>query len=136
MATVVALEIPPRSAYVAVARLALSALARGAGLDDEVVEDLKIAVSEACANAVLSHEEAATDEPVTVTWTRDTNEVVIEVSDRGPVYDVDAEDPDTQGFSTRLAMSAALLRSLVDECSIGPRDDGGMRTRLVVRSPS
>lgn len=134
MATVVALEIPPRSAYVAVVRLALSALARGAGFDDEVVEDLKIAVSEACTNAVLSHEETGTDAPVTVTWTRDDHAVAIEVSDRGPVYDVDAEDPDTQGFSTRLAMSAALLRSLVDECTVGPRGDGGMSTRLVVRS--
>ncbi|HEX2050231.1 MAG TPA: ATP-binding protein [Actinomycetota bacterium] len=136
MAAVVELEIPPRSQYVGVVRLALSALARGAGLDDEVVEDLKIAVSEACTNAVLSHEEAATDAAVCVTWTRGAGEVAVEVGDRGPVYDVDADDPDTQGFSTRLAMSIALLRSLVDECTIAARPDGGMCTRLVVRSPA
>ena len=58
----VQLEIPPRSPYVGVVRLALSSLARAAGLDEEKVDDIKIAVSEACANAVLNNEEANSDE--------------------------------------------------------------------------
>jgi serine/threonine-protein kinase RsbW len=128
----VEIEIPSRTAYVAVVRLALASLARSAGLDEELVDDLKIAVSEACANAVLSNEDADGDAPVTVTWTQSSDGVVVEVGDRGAVYDPTstAEEVDSQGFSTRSLMSSSLLKSLVEECEIGPRDGGGMRTRL------
>lgn len=127
----VELEIPSRSAYVAVVRLTLGSLARSAGLDEEVVDDLKIAVSEACANAVLSHEEAGADAPVAVTWTEEDDRLVIEVADRGTPYDpAAAPTPDSGGFSSRLVMSIALLESLVDEFEFGPREGGGMATRL------
>jgi serine/threonine-protein kinase RsbW len=128
---VVELEIPARSAYVGVVRLALAALARNAGMDEEAVDDLRIAVSEACTNAVLSTEQAAPDEPVAVTWREEPGRVVVEVGDRGPVYDPEAAgEQDTQGI--RMSLSVSLLRSLVDECEIEPRPDGGMVTRLVV----
>jgi anti-sigma regulatory factor (Ser/Thr protein kinase) len=131
----VEIEIPARTVYVGVVRLALSALARSAGLDEELTDDLKIAVSEACANAVLSHEAAGTEAPVTVTWDEEPERFVVEVGDRGAVYDPDAppEQQDSQGFSTRLVMSLALLHSLVDECRLGPRDGGGMCARLAFR---
>jgi serine/threonine-protein kinase RsbW len=133
----VALEIPARGAYVAVVRLAITALARSALLDEEVADDLKMAVGEACANAVLSHETAATTAPVTVTWSDLGDRVVIEVGDRGMRYDPDApaDALDSQGFSSRFVMSLALLRSLVDECRIAPRTGGGMCTELVFRRP-
>ncbi|HEX2196059.1 MAG TPA: ATP-binding protein, partial [Actinomycetota bacterium] len=54
----VRLEIPPQSAYVAIARLAITSLGRGAGLDEEKLDDLKIAISESCANAVLAVQES------------------------------------------------------------------------------
>jgi serine/threonine-protein kinase RsbW len=131
----VAIEIPARSVYVAVVRLAVASLARGAGFDEEVVDDLKMAVGEACANAVLSHETSGSTAPVTVTWSDEGDALVVEVRDRGAGYDpfAPAEVLDSQGFSTRFVMSIALLRSLVDECQISPRDGGGMCARLSLR---
>jgi serine/threonine-protein kinase RsbW len=130
---VVRLEIPPRSPYVGVVRLAISSLARAAGLDEEKVDDIKIAVSEACANAVLNNEEASSDAPVAITWEEDDTFVRIAVADRGPTVDTsEADTVDTQGFSTRAVMSYALLKSLVDECEFEPRDGGGMTTRLLI----
>lgn len=127
------LEIPPRSAYVGVVRLAIASLAREAELDEESVDDLKIAVSEACANAVLSNEETGTDDPVTISWDDRGDSVVIEVGDRGRIYDAsDASDLDSQGFASRLVMSLGLLRSLVDRCDFFPRPGGGMLTRLIL----
>ncbi|HEV3473097.1 MAG TPA: ATP-binding protein, partial [Actinomycetota bacterium] len=79
----VEIDIPPRSSYVGVVRLAVASLARAEGLDEEQVEDLRIAVSEACANAVLAHEEQDSDEPVSVRWIQDDSRIVIEVADRG-----------------------------------------------------
>ncbi len=131
---IVQLTIPPRSPYVGVVRLAVSSLARRAGIDEETVDDLKIAVSEACANAVLNHEEVDSSDPVEVTWMEDEIQVRIEVGDRGPTIDPDQlgslDDVDTQGFSTRTVMSHALLKSLVDRCEFEPRAGGGMTTRL------
>jgi anti-sigma regulatory factor (Ser/Thr protein kinase) len=138
--SIVELEIPPGSAYVAVVRLALAALARGAGLDEEAIEELKIALSEACTNAVLVHEEASIHEPVQVRWSEEAGRLVIEVADRGPVPD--ASDPqnefDSQGFSSRMVMSRVLLEALIDKCEFVPRPNGGTITRLVVdrRSPT
>jgi serine/threonine-protein kinase RsbW len=131
----VELEIPSRSAYVAVVRLALAALARSRGLDEEVVDDLKIAVSEACANAVLSNEAAGIDAPVTVGWIEDGDRLVVDVGDRGEVYDPNdpAAEYDSQGFSTRSLMSFSLLSSLADSCEMSPRPGGGMTAHLVFR---
>ena len=130
---VVRLEIPPRSPYVGVVRLAISSLARTAGLDEEKVDDIKIAVSEACANAVLNNEESGSDDPVAITWEEDADRVRIAVADRGPTVDASGSDAvDTQGFSTRAVMSYALLKSLVDGCEFEQRDGGGMTTRLSI----
>lgn len=119
----VELEIPPSPLYAGVARLTVAALARAAGIDDDRVEELKIAAGEACANAVLANE--ASGAPVTISWIEETDRVVIEVADRGPEYDPGAVED-------RMAMSMALLESLVDQCSVGPRDGGGMAARLTL----
>lgn len=133
MPPAVELEIPPRSAYVGVVRLALAALARTAGLDEAGVDDLKIAVSEACANAVLANEESAPEQPVAVTWTEEPGWFVIEVSDRGPrAGDSELDPEDSQDFSSRAVMSVALLRSLVDGCDFVGRSGGGTTTRLLI----
>lgn len=124
------LNIPPRSAYVGVVRLVVSTLARTAGLEEPAAGDLKIAVSEACANAVLSNEEAGSAAPVSVAWHEVDDWVEVRVGDRGRVYEAGvSEEP----YADRLSMSVALLGSLVDEFSFEPRPDGGMLTRLIVR---
>ncbi len=128
----VELTIPPRSVYVGVIRLAFASLARKAGLGEEAVDDLRIAVSEACANAVTAHQEAGSTDNVSVTWDEDEDSIVVEVWDRRPKVEADADGIDTQGFSTRLTLSLALLESLVDGFELNPREGGGMRTKLML----
>ncbi|MGH2754442.1 MAG: ATP-binding protein [Actinomycetota bacterium] len=129
MPSPVQLQIPPRPEYVGVIRLALGSLARSAGMDEESIDDLRIAISEACTNAVEAREQGPSDEPVTVTWDVDATTVVVEISGRGEPSA--ARDVDTQGFSTRLAMSEALLKSLVDGYEITQAPEGG-RVRLTL----
>ncbi|HWL65837.1 MAG TPA: ATP-binding protein [Actinomycetota bacterium] len=131
----VSVEIPPRSPYVGVVRLALAALGRASGLDEEQVDELKIAVGEACVNSVLAHEEAGSEEAVLVEYDDDGSTITVQVSDRaGSVEQLGGSDmQDSQGFSSRLAFSVALLESLVDECRFEPRDGGGMITHLAFR---
>jgi anti-sigma regulatory factor (Ser/Thr protein kinase) len=132
----VELQIPARSPYVGVVRLALSSLARTAGVDEEALDDLKIAVSEACANAVLASEEAGSEESIGICWTEEEQRLIVDISDPASTTDHrDEPNPDTGGFSSRLVMSGALLETLVDSCEIEALDEGGIRTRLIVNRP-
>ena len=121
------LEIPARSVYVGVVRLALAALARQAGLDEDRVEDLRMAVSEACANAVLS-DDGSPSSSIAVSWREEVERVVVEVIDRSASAAPGSKD-DSAG-ADRLEMSLALMRSLVDECTFERHGGGGLTTRL------
>ena len=124
----VEIQIPPRPEYVGVLRLALGSLARTAGMDEESIDDLRIAISEACTNAVVAQEESDVEEPVTLTWYGGEDQVAVEIAGPGRSR-VDPDDVDTQGFSTRLAMSDALLTSLVDAYEVSVEEG---RVRLTM----
>ena len=115
--------------------MAVSSLGRTAGLSEEAVDDLKIAASEACANAVLGAEEDGSAERVVVGWTEEPDRVVVTVTDPSSAAVPSADTPDSQGFNSRRVMSEALLQSLVDEVSVTERTGGGSETRLVVSRP-
>lgn len=129
----VELEFPARSVYVGVVRLAVSALGRSIELDEDAIEDLKIAVSEACANAVIAHEESGIDDPVKVAWRDEDGRIEIDVrsSGRGPIDPGTGALTDTGSLASRDVLSLALLQSLVDECTVESLADGGSVTRLV-----
>ena len=122
----VEIAIPPRSVYVGVVRLAVASLARQAGLDEDRVDDLRIAVSEACTSLVLAHEEAGNDEPVVVRWADEADRLVVDVE--GAVAPQEEPSEDSQGFSSRSVLSQALLDSLVDETEVS-----GTKARLVLQ---
>ncbi|MGH9306655.1 MAG: ATP-binding protein, partial [Acidimicrobiales bacterium] len=58
----VVMEIPARPEYVSLVRLLVGSLAvTRCGLDEGRIADLRVAVSEACTNAIESYRRAATD---------------------------------------------------------------------------
>jgi serine/threonine-protein kinase RsbW len=135
---IVALEIPARAEFVALARLVVSAMAASDGdLADEQVDDLKIAVSEACTNAIEAYAEAADDEPVLIRcWTGDRG-LEVSIEDRGPGFDPSnlpdhppVTDPDRLRFERGLGIP--LIRALVDEVEI-TSTQGGTAVRMVMR---
>ncbi len=126
------IAIPPRSVYVAVVRLTVTSLARSAGLDEDRVDDLRIAVTEACTSTVLAHEEAGNSAPVVVKWAEEADRFVIDVEGRVQPVEHDAED--SHGFSTRHVLSHALLESLVDDTELSTSGDG-TRSRLILNKP-
>ncbi len=62
----VRLDVAPDAAHVRVVRLVAVSLARLHGVDEEVVEDVRLAVGEACGRAVAAHARADLDAPVVV----------------------------------------------------------------------
>ena len=127
--TSIEITIPPRSVYVGVIRLAVASLARSAGVDEEKVDDLRIAVTEACTSAVLAHEEAGSTQSVVMRWAEEDDRLVIDIEGRTQPGQTATED--SQGFSTRAVLSQALLESLVDGTELSSIE-GGTRNRLIL----
>ena len=134
----VELEIPARAEFVALARLAVSALAAADGeLADERVDDLKLAVSEACTNAIEAHTAIDTDERVVVRCWIDEAGLEVRISDRGAGFDPSelpdhppVTDPARLKFERGLGIP--LIRALVDVVEFSS-SDSGTEVRLVMR---
>jgi Histidine kinase-like ATPase domain len=70
--------------HVRTARLVAAAVARRAGVDESVLDEVRLAVGEACSRAVSLHRRNCPAEPVTVTLIHDPDRFSVEVHDRVP----------------------------------------------------
>ena len=80
----VELLLSPLPAHVRTARLVVVAAARRAGMDDELVDELRLALGEACSRAVGLHARHAPATPVKVTVRDDPGGLIVTVTDVGP----------------------------------------------------
>jgi anti-sigma regulatory factor (Ser/Thr protein kinase) len=127
---VVELEIPARAEFVALARLVVSALAASdSNLADERIDDLKLAVSEACTNAIEAHDAVGSEERVLVRCRAADDTLEVCVEDRGHGFDPaqlpdhpPVTDPDRLKFERGLGIP--LIRALVDEVQFSPTEHG------------
>lgn len=124
------LEIPPRKDYLALARRAVAAAARlHGGVADRRVEDLSLAVSEACTNAVNACRARGVEAPVHLRVELGVEAVLVTVTDHAGGFEPDdvhpipsAEDPKRLGHEGGLGLP--LIRSLADEATFTHTDDG------------
>jgi serine/threonine-protein kinase RsbW len=128
-AGVVALTIPARPEFIALGRLALTGLARTRALSQEIVADLKLALTEACSNSVRHAYEEGRLGVVQIRYELSPDRFVIEVDDEGSGFDPQTieraqEELDEGG------LGIAIIRALTDELEIGSRPEGGSRLRL------
>ena len=98
----VELTLPPLPAHVRTARLVVVAAARRAGLDDALVDELRLALGEACSRAVGLHTKHAPAAPVRVTVNDDPTGLTITVADEGP-----AAEPTSGDLASAMLVSAA-----------------------------
>jgi anti-sigma regulatory factor (Ser/Thr protein kinase) len=104
-------------AHVRTARLVAASLARRAGVDEDVIDEVKLAVGEACARAVSIHQAHAATAEVHVTLTDDEKRFVVAVRDVGP------RDADTAVAATGNAV--ADVPEIVDLDALGDGGDAG-----------
>jgi serine/threonine-protein kinase RsbW len=130
-APAVVLRMPAKADYLVLARLALSGLAHTVELDPEVLADLKLAVTEACANAARH---AYEDEGrVTLRLLADEGEVRIEIEDEGAGF-TGARGEHEPELLPEDGMGLAIIRAVVDDFAIGSGEGGrGTRLRLLKR---
>lgn len=113
------LSLPPTPEHVRTARLVTVAAARRAGVSEDVVDDVRLAVGEAVARAVLRHAAAGTDADVEVVVCDDDG-FLVEVRDRTA-----PELPDDDE-----GMALALVRAVAPEVDVAPRAPVGTTLRL------
>jgi len=136
----VELTLAPLPAHVRTARLVGVAAARRAGLDAGLVDELRLALGEACSRAVGLHARHAKDVPVRITVSDEPGGLTITVIDQGPAAGPASDDPagdllgsDVEGDDVvDPDVALAVLSGLVDDYSV---DAGPGGTTVVLRWP-
>ena len=124
------LEIPARAEFVALVRLVVSSVASTRRvLADERIDDIKLAVSEACTNAIEAHDAVDREEHVVVRLIEGDDRLEISIDDRGTGFDPETlpehppvTDPERLNFERGLGIP--LIRTLVDEVEFDSNDTG------------
>jgi serine/threonine-protein kinase RsbW len=121
--SVVRLSFPAKPDYLLLARLALSGVVRHLRLEEEQLADLKLAVTEACGNAVR-HAYDDGDGPVGVAFVVSDDRLVMIVEDQGDGIreDVVPDEPATAPLESGMGMN--IIRTIVDELDVEPGADG------------
>lgn len=128
------LEFPPKPEFVRLARHTVGALARLHDVMDDVVDDIKLAVSEACTTAIGSPE--GEPEPLVIrAWASGQNLAIDVVDPASAVLREVAGAPsdlDTEDLPFERALALPVIRGLVDQVGVTPRDGGGTTLRMVI----
>jgi serine/threonine-protein kinase RsbW len=103
------LALPARAENIALIRHAFGALGEALAVDEELLSDVRLAVTEACSNVVV-HAYAEEDPgPLEVLATVDDGALTVVVRDEGPGI---APHPDSPGLGLGLPLIASLAESV------------------------
>ena len=129
----VRLRVPARAEYVALARLALSGLADIVTLPDELLADLKLALTEAVSNSVR-HAYADGAGFVSIAYELGSSALAVEVVDDGKGFDPE-RPPALEGEElTEGGLGIAIIRTIADEFELHSQPGvRGSRLRFVKR---
>ena len=124
----VRLTIPARAEYITLCRLALTGIGRLRELSDEVLADLKLALTEAASNSVRHAYGDADVGVVEISYELFPDRLVIEVIDEGEGFDPAAAE-ENAGELSEGGLGLAIIRAIADEVEIGTKP-GGRGSRL------
>lgn len=136
---VVRLVMPAKSEYLVLARLALAGIAREVPMSETDLADLKLAVTEACGNAVR-HAYADATGVVEIRFVVEGGSIGIEVEDEGDPHKA-FEAPTTEpsdGIPPESGMGLAIIEAVVDHLDVVTGRDGkrGTLVRMTKRLSS
>jgi serine/threonine-protein kinase RsbW len=127
-AVTVRLTIPARAEYITLCRLALTGIARLRELSDELLADLKLALTEAASNSVRHAYGDKNAGVVDISYQLFSDRLVIEVTDEGEGFD----PAEAEGNAAELSeggLGIAIIRAIADEVEFGVQP-GGKGSRL------
>ncbi|MFC3882465.1 anti-sigma B factor RsbW [Bacillus songklensis] len=123
----VEMKIPAKPEYVAVIRLTLSGVANRMGFSYDDIEDMKIAISEACTNAVQHAYREEENGEVTVGFGLFADRLEIIVADQGRSFDFEQLKQNIGPYETSQeieflpegGLGLYLINTLMDEVKVG-----------------
>ena len=113
-ANVVELRIPSKAEWVGVARLVIAGIASRLQFSIEDIEDLKLAVAEACTNCIRH---ASDSDEVRVSCEIHPTKITVIVEDRGKGFEGQGVVPRSLGEPQVGGLGVFLIRSLMDDVS-------------------
>jgi serine/threonine-protein kinase RsbW len=138
-----AIEVEPDPMLVRTVRMFGATLARRFGCEEETVQDIKVALSEACANAARAQAEAGVSAPLRLEVRCIDNVLSFSLSDKGGGCAYDPDDHD-QALSRAAAeptsileagIGVGLIRALFPAVAFERNDAGGMTVHIDIELP-
>jgi serine/threonine-protein kinase RsbW len=117
MATV-EVTFTPLPAHVRTARLVATAVARRSGVDEALLDEVRLAVGEACSRAVEAHQRHCPAELVKIEMTDQGERFVVVVSDHAPTSTVRPAGTNGHSVSQGAPASTASVVQGADEAGI------------------
>ena len=128
-------------AHVRTARLIALAVARRAGVDEQLLDEVRLAVGEACSRAVNVHQGASADAPIVMLLSDEQDRFSVQVTDKGPLEGAaetgDLSDLDAHALTDETGADAnpipdllppgfglAVISGLVEDVSVTSDTDG------------
>jgi serine/threonine-protein kinase RsbW len=126
----VRLSIPARAEYITLCRLALTGIGRVRDLSEDVLADLKLALTEAASNSVRHAYAGDGVGRVDVAYELLPDRLVIEVTDEGGGFDP-AKTRAAPSDLSEGGLGIAIIRAIADVVEIGAHPNGkGSRLRF------
>jgi len=126
-ADVVELKIPSKAEWVAVARLAVAAVANRLNFSIEDIEDVKLAVAEACTNCI---QHAHGSDQIEITCETEPDALTVRVRDDGRAARPEAVNAEKTDEARVGGLGVFLIRSLMDSVEYDVHPERG--TNLVM----
>ncbi len=123
----IVLSIPANPEYVSIVRLTASVIANSIGFDFEEIEDIKVAVSEACNNAVM-HSKG--EDNFEIKFIKESEKIGIVVKDNGNGFDFeDYSSPNLKNPSDH-GLGIFVIKSLMDRVEVKSSKEKGTEIKM------
>ena len=120
------MEISANPEYVSIIRLTTSGIANKVGFCIDDIEDLKVAISEACTNAIKH----SLEDRFTIIYSMIENGLTIEIIDNGKGYDRSTvSEPDIDNLKES-GMGLFIIESLMDEVIVESQEGKGTSIKM------
>ena len=122
----ITMYLPTNPEYVSVARLTVSAISNTIGFNVEEIEDIKIALSEACANAIRHSQK----DTFSLHFELEPGKLTIQVSDQGVGFDKNEVKEPVIEEMKESGLGFFIIESLMDEVTIDSEVGKGTKIRM------
>ena len=129
MADLIKLCVPGKPEYVGTIRMAIAHIAANIGFDIEAIDDIKVAVSEACTN-IIRHSHSHSDFSYEVIIEREVKSLTVTVTDHGVGFETNEYIEPVPGETRGSGMGIFIVRALMDEVDIQSEVGVGTNIRM------